>query len=84
MSKDFCQALITIVRFHFGVCLIRQAVIGKFSHNTGYINKNLKERRRSKNPIRRNINIKRKRSTKELEMEKHQKDRRKETERNTG
>ncbi len=46
--------------------------------------KNLKERRRSKNPIRRNINMKRKRSTKELEMEKHQKDMRKETERNTG
>ncbi len=65
-------------------CLIRQAVIGKFSHNTGYINKNLNERRRSKNPIRRNINMKRKRSTKELEMEKHQKDMRKETERNTG
>jgi hypothetical protein len=41
-------------------CLIRQAVIGKFSHNTGYINKNLKERRRSKNPIRRKIKYKEK------------------------
>jgi len=41
-------------------CLIRQAVIGKFNHNTGYINKNLKERRRSKNPIRRKIKYKEK------------------------